>query len=585
MLSRKAIFLYLSLMIIPTAIIAYWGSKMIRHEQGRILALQTEAIRERLDSLSQRIRLGVRVIQGEMNRELRRIPVSDTRDFVERLIEWKEQDPLVRCAFLHDLKTGLVFPSQKYGSTQDEYGFIARYDALISGRAPWSVAGEPFKAPEGEWDGREGQRTSRGLSKLAQSRVMARENSLSEFSSRLGMGRQSVSRKEKDPRVSTDHQWLPWFADNRLNILVWAKGPAGRRVWGAELEMMALLSRLTSFLDIKPPAGMVYALVDDYGNILHQTGGRSIGSGIKPDISVSLAPELPNWEIGAYYVSQTLSRGSAGSFRLLSSLSLAAVLIALVSGATLLTWQARRNMREALRKSSFVSNISHELKTPLTSIRMYAELLADGRVKDPEKRSHYLRVISMESQRLARLVNNALRLGRMEKGAMVYNCEDLDLAELTRVVLEGHRPRLLAAGLNAKLVDKGQDLPVRGDRDALEQVILNLLDNAIKYAAQGERLIISMDRTNSHGRVSFTDKGPGVPKGSEEKIFEKFTRLDDSLTTKQPGSGLGLTISRTALRDMGGDLYYEPAPGGGSRFVVEMPLLRPRSANKGAEDA
>jgi signal transduction histidine kinase len=216
---------------------------------------------------------------------------------------------------------------------------------------------------------------------------------------------------------------------------------------------------------------------------------------------------------------------------------------------------------------------------------MYAELLADGRVKDPEKRSHYLRVISMESQRLARLVNNALRLGRMEKGAMVYNCEDLDLAELTRVVLEGHRPRLLAAGLNAKLVDKGQDLPVRGDRDALEQVILNLLDNAIKYAAQGERLIISMDRTNSHGRVSFTDKGPGVPKGSEEKIFEKFTRLDDSLTTKQPGSGLGLTISRTALRDMGGDLYYEPAPGGGSRFVVEMPLLRPRSANKGAEDA
>jgi signal transduction histidine kinase len=256
---------------------------------------------------------------------------------------------------------------------------------------------------------------------------------------------------------------------------------------------------------------------------------------------------------------------------LLAGLLLAIVVVAILAGGTLLSWQAQRHMAEALQKTSFVSNISHELKTPLTSIRMYAELLGEGRVKDPGKITKYLQVIAVESQRLTRLVNNVLDFSRLEQGKKKYRVESLDCADFVRRFLETHRLRLAEAGLKVSAELPAEPVWLFADRDALEQVLLNLVDNVIKYAAEGGELQITLERQGDHWRLAVMDRGPGIAPRHRVRIFERFYRVDDSLTASQPGSGLGLSIARRLLRDLGGELTFEPRVGGGSCFVARLP--------------
>jgi len=237
-----------------------------------------------------------------------------------------------------------------------------------------------------------------------------------------------------------------------------------------------------------------------------------------------------------------------------------------------LTRQAFRNFKDARQKTSFVSNVSHELKTPLTSIRMYAELLSENRIKSPGKRKRYLQVIVNESQRLTRLVNNVLDFSRLEQGRKKYRIEDIDVAELLQGLFAAHKLQFEQIGMMPKLELPKYGLTVPTDRDAVEQVILNLLDNALKYAADGGELVVALDRQERFCRIRVMDRGPGVASAHRRKTFEKFHRVDDSLTTARIGSGLGLSIARRLLRDLGGDLHFDSRPGGGSCFVVQMPL-------------
>lgn len=588
MLSKKAIIFYWALILAPTAIIGVWGLKMIQHEQERIIRLEKAAARGKVEVLAQGIQVTIRDFERELFQTLESMYTDDKSELVKRLLNWKSQDPFVRCAFLLGAKDGLIFPSGEYGATSDEMGFIARYDALVTGRVPWTDSNEKQLMDETSEQPRQ-------KIKIKELSGNERSNEVSKYSDgfldllrmgrRPGKGAFNQNLQIKDQSLnSLEGGWLPWFADNRLNILVWAHDPIKGLYWGIELEMMTLLSRLIPHFDPEPPEGFIYGLIDDSGNTLHQQGIGVAPKNQAPDVSVSLEPELPRWKVIAHRTRGLSSGGAGRSFAIIASLSLATALIALLSGAGLLTWQAHRNLQEARMKSSFVSNVSHELKTPLTSIRMYAELMAQGRIKDPEKNLRYLEVISSEAQRLARLVNNVLGLGRMEKGRMVYHPVQLNLAQFTDGVLRSQETRVREAGMDLEVHRSDAKVEVLADRDALEQVVLNLLDNSIKYASQGAKLRIVIDKSGQYGRIIFMDWGPGVPRGLEEKVFEKFTRLDDSLTAKQPGTGLGLTISRAVLKDMGGNLIYDGGLSPGASFVVLVPLVDTLPIKNGLEE-
>jgi len=334
---------------------------------------------------------------------------------------------------------------------------------------------------------------------------------------------------------------------------------------------MALLSRLVPEFASLSETGMVYALVDGSGRIWSQSSGHPPAPADKPDITVSLAPQLPHWQVAVFFASREAAAASRSSFFLLTSLLLGIFLVAILSGGALLTWQALRNLKDARQKTSFVSNVSHELKTPLTSIMMYAELLKEGRVESPAKRDHYLNVIVDESRRLTRLVNNVLDFSRLEQGRKTYHHCRLDLGLYLTDTIDLHRVRLQEASMEIDLQAEPGRFFADIDRDALDQVMMNLIDNAIKYAADGKYIGIHLSTDRGRHIIRVADRGPGIPAAFQQRLFQKFQRADDSLTTSKPGSGLGLSIARQLVRDHGGDILFEPAKGRGSCFCVSLP--------------
>ena len=365
--------------------------------------------------------------------------------------------------------------------------------------------------------------------------------------------------------------WLPWKGDGRLHLIGWTQPDAEDEVRGVEVELAALISRLAATLPAEFGSGEGYALRDDQGRVVHQVGAVPRAGEATTRVPLAAAL-LPGWEVAAYLSLASEESGGGAGFFWVGTLLVAIFVTAILAGGSLLLWQARRSEEEAAQKTSFVANVSHEFKTPLTTIRLYAELLEQGRVRDATQGGDYLRTIGRETQRLTRLVNNALDFSRLEQGRKKYAREAVDAtAELARL-LDTHEPRLAEAGLALRRELPPGALRLTVDRDALEQIVLNLLDNACKYAAAGGEVTLSVAARSAGGaEIRIADRGPGVPAGQTERIFEKFHRVDDALTAEKSGAGLGLSIARQLARGLGGELRYAPRPGGGAEFILQLP--------------
>jgi signal transduction histidine kinase len=202
---------------------------------------------------------------------------------------------------------------------------------------------------------------------------------------------------------------------------------------------------------------------------------------------------------------------------------------------------------------------------------MFSEMLAEGRVQDDDKRRHFLGIITAETARLTRLINNVLDFSRIERGEKKYQFEPCDIVGLTRDTVESYRPHLEANGFTLKLDPPASPVIVPVDRDALAQVLVNLLSNAEKYSGERRTIEVRVETKDESISIKVLDRGPGVPRGSEERIFEQFYRAHDSLASGVQGSGLGLTLARQIARAHGGDVTWEARDGGGSCFTITLP--------------
>jgi signal transduction histidine kinase len=566
-MKTRSIIFYWVLLLAPTLIISLAVLRMLSHEQERIDRLARETAADRARAVAESIQISVLAARNDIAREMERIPEDK---LVETLTAWEETNPLIRNVFVKKPGKELVYPPKGPAATAEERRFVERYAALFSGRVPWKVAQSDAQQP----------------SASAQRNFFNRPASVNDSpNANAAQGRRDVLQQTRQTQTQSlqmrlpnapmvaprEGGWIPWFSENRLHILGWMRIPTSGVVYGIELELMALLSRIITGFPTTAPENTLYAFLDGEGRILHQAGDATIETDLKPDLGISLAPQLPHWQVGVFFMGEGPAGESGRAFFLLTALLLGIFIAAIAAGGGLLTWQALRNMKDAMQKTTFVSNVSHELKTPLTSIRMYAELLSEDRVKDPEKKRRYLNVIVDESQRLTRLVNNVLDFSRLEQGRKKYHPEELDLVELLHDVTNAQALRLSEAGMELKMELSEVPVPITADRDALEQVFLNVLDNAVKYAAGGGEAAIELTRSDERCEMRIMDRGPGIPPEHRNAIFEKFHRVDDSLTARQPGSGLGLTIARRILKDHDGDLTYEPREGGGSVFVISLP--------------
>jgi signal transduction histidine kinase len=371
---------------------------------------------------------------------------------------------------------------------------------------------------------------------------------------------------------------LARFLENKLRLWFWHHSSQDPTlVFGAQVDLNRLVSSLRDVVQPDPELRdeICVALLDDNAKpkTISRPGFKATWK--RPFVATELGESLPHWEVAAYLVNPEHLTQVARTARLACGLLIATLLLAIGIGGWLIVTDLNRQLALARQKTDFVSNVSHELKTPLTSIRMFSELLADQRVTDPDKQHSYLHIITSEAARLTRLINNVLDFSRMERGEKKYNIHDADLVNIVRETTGTYRPHLENGGFQLECALPSTELPVRADTDAIAQVIVNLLSNAEKYSDDQKKISIEASRRDGPlpcAEVKVMDRGTGVPRGSEEKIFEKFYRANDSLSSGIQGSGLGLTLARQIARAHGGDVTYEPREGGGSCFSLRLPL-------------
>ncbi|MDQ3915876.1 MAG: PAS domain-containing sensor histidine kinase [Actinomycetota bacterium] len=223
-------------------------------------------------------------------------------------------------------------------------------------------------------------------------------------------------------------------------------------------------------------------------------------------------------------------------------------------------------------KGDFLSTISHELRTPLTSIKGALQVLERGSENvSGDLADQMVSVMQRGSERLERLVMNLLLVSQIEAGALPPgHADELALGDVVRRV-----SGKVDAGHRLRVVEEADGLVVRGDAERLEQVVEHVLDNAVKFGGPDGLVTVAIARDHGYARVSVSDEGPGIARGDQERIFDRFVRLGHVLTRSTQGPGVGLFIAKRALEVMGGDVWVESEPGRGATFHIQVPLARP----------
>jgi len=584
MTSKRSIILFWALILVPTLILSAFALRLLSNEQKRINQTGINTLTDRAQTISETIHLTVQTVQDNITASLLNLRPDV---LLAELISWEETNPLIRNIFIFNSDKKLEYPVQGLASTKEEQRFINRYDSLFTGQLSFdfdsTLSMEEKKVMRRDYQEnilyssvpkKEKSSSRQELVKLSKAKPSAARPS------RIESGQKAPSLNEPlEEGLKLDEEkglqkpiersgWIPWFSENRLFILGWAQKTEDSPIYGIELELMTLLSRLLiSFPDLNETRAALM-LIDGNGKFMHQAGTLDVTSADKPVSIVSVSDLLPHWRIALFVDENGLGKGNG--FLYVSILLLAIFIVAILSGGYLLTRFTLQNLLDAQQKTSFVSSVSHELKTPLTSIRMYAELLLSKRVEDEKKTKRYLSVIVNESGRLTRLINNVLDFGKLEQGNKIYTQSIFSLDQFLNQMIETHSIRIKEQGLEVKTQILGSNFKVNSDRDALEQVFLNLLDNALKYAGEGRFIKFALETKGQFVMFKICDDGPGIPMDQRELIFKKFHRVDNSLSSKQAGSGLGLSIAKQILQDLSGDLFYEAMPENGSCFIARI---------------
>ena len=312
-------------------------------------------------------------------------------------------------------------------------------------------------------------------------------------------------------------------------------------------------------------AGVDLALVDRDGQAIL---GRVSGAQATRS---SLEARLP-FTVRVSSANPSLVRAEAGTRRRLLLLTLA-IVSGLILGSTYFTVRGvARELAAARLQSEFVSAVSHEFRTPLTSLRQLSQMLLHGRVIREDRRQQYYGVLVRESERLHRLVETLLTFGRAEAGNARYRLESLDLAEVVRAVVEEFRQH--AADFQLEVPIGAAPCPVTGERDLLSVALWNLLDNAAKYSPECRTIWITLSTTDTRVELSVRDRGVGIPREEQQRVFTRFVRGAHTDGSAVKGTGIGLALVRHAAQAHGGDVRLESEPGRGSTFTIELPKGR-----------
>jgi two-component system phosphate regulon sensor histidine kinase PhoR len=276
---------------------------------------------------------------------------------------------------------------------------------------------------------------------------------------------------------------------------------------------------------------------------------------------------FPDHYLAISLKSFTIENMAASRFK--RSLLLIGILgIMLIIGAVFLYRNIQHEMEIARLKSEFVSNVSHELRTPLSIIRMFAETIELNRLDSDQERIKYSKIIGRESERLAHIIENFLDISRLEAGQREYKFESLNLNEIVTNIFNIYRFHIENRGFNLDLNLSDKKLVMKGDKESLAEVLINLFDNSMKYSEKDKYIAVRTLFDNGKIILELEDKGIGIPEEALDRIFNKFYRVPRQKGEKQKGAGLGLTLVKSIVDVHGGEITVTSKPGEGSCFRI-----------------
>lgn len=353
-------------------------------------------------------------------------------------------------------------------------------------------------------------------------------------------------------------------------------------VFGMRLDSEALASKF-----LPPILGKLPLRKDWHVQVEDEFGKTVAGEEIThlkgsiPQLSYSKGFEenFPPWKVNIFQSDPGLPERQFKLRRNIYILSVAVVIAALFFGGFLAIRSTAKELKLAKLKSDFVSTVSHEFRTPLTSIRYLAEMLQRGRVQNNKRKQQYYETITSESERLSRLIENMLDFSKIEAGVKEYQFEETDIAELTREVVSRFQAQVAPKEFIVESEISDQIPKVLADREAISRAIFNLLDNALKYSGESPKAFLRAWSDEESVFLEVQDEGVGISKEEQKKIFEKFYRSEHVHDSSIKGSGIGLTLVAHIVQAHGGEVLLESDVGKGTKVMIKLPVKR-RMENK-----
>lgn len=378
---------------------------------------------------------------------------------------------------------------------------------------------------------------------------------------------------------SQDYGWYTWYWDSGVQLMHWQVLDDDRTLV-IGLKRARWMADIISILPNSDPnsenrtSPKQIRLIDASGDVVYLWGAKTaLPDSAKPVSELHLSSPLRSWQLQHFGPAQPFSIGRSAT--LINLLGTGGVLFLGLLGLVLfLSREIGRQTREARQRVTFVNQVSHELKTPLTNIRMYADLLENDLERidpDDSKAESHLAVITGESSRLSRLINNVLTFARTNRDAKEPARQPHCVDEMIQQVIEQFRPSLEQLEIDLAL-DLDAPQTVALDADAFEQMLGNLISNVEKYAAEGKHLRIASRHHRDVTTVTVSDAGPGIAAPFAKRIFDPFERASDHIVSAT-GTGIGLSITRTLAQRHGGDLaLVDSSMGATFRLTLRTPV-------------
>ena len=523
------------IVIVPLAVLGWLGAKLVRDEQAVVEHRFSLLMENQLRGVDGEIAHVLEGWQRELQSDLEAIPRNPSE-----IRERARRSPTVSHYFVLDLEERLEYPNPAEELTVDERAFLMRTADIWDRRALTNDV-----PPE------------------------------SLISTTLPQSKASFSNISAGPQRTEG--WYAWYWGDGTHLIYWTRDGVGRYV-GAEMNVARLKSDIVIALPDTPAGAspikdVQMALLDTKGTPIYRWGGYSPSNNDRPRATLPLSYPLGGWSL-AYYAAPTLTEsGLSRSLWFNVGSALAAVALAVLGLAIYFYRENARDMRLAAQRVSFVNQVSHELKTPLTNIRMYAEMLEQELNEPEETPRRHVGIIVSESQRLSRLIGNVLTFSRKERHTLQLRPAPGSVDEILRAVLNHYQPALEAREIVATF-DGGAGDTVQVDPDVLEQIVGNLISNVEKYGAEGRRLDVESRQDGDTVTVSISDAGPGIPQAERERIFQPFYRVSDRLSDGVTGTGIGLAIARELALLHGGSVDLVPSETGATfRITLRCPRV------------